>query len=75
MSTSNVNSGDRRDVVMVLMSMAMIKGLLWKIYNSKELYTVPIGEFWSKIGRILDFLVGGQTLKYFEILFFTVSLS
>ena len=49
MSTSNVNSGDRRDVVMVLMSMAMIKGLLWKIYNSKE--QSRSGHFGQKSGE------------------------
>ena len=48
-------------------------GFLDNIYNSKHHFEFPIGKFWFKIGKIgknRDFFVGGQNLKFFEILFF-----
>ena len=49
----------------------MIKGF-GDMYNLKHHYEIPIGKFWFKIGKIgenLDFLGGGQNLKFFEIIF------
>ena len=50
----------------------MMMGFL-EIYNLKHHYEFPIGKFWSKVGKIGesgDSLVGGQNLKFFEILLF-----